>query len=119
MTVFTCSGTTVMMDIDPLHPRSYTTTRKAPSGYTDDANLYAYNGKLITLRTETLKFPAISSANLAAVLTVVNAAGFGRWLISWNERGTVRNIRLLAMTYQQITPSLHEVNMTVETEAAE
>lgn len=115
MTQFTYSATTITMEVDPLHPRTWEESQEYASGYNSDGTAYAYDCGAPIFRTETLTFNAISWSNLQLLAGFIeNTIGGSSTLFSWIDRGVTRSARYKALTYQQVSPAFWRAALTLE-----
>jgi hypothetical protein len=115
VTSFTCAGTTVTMEVNPVHPRDYNETKSCPIDYDSLGNVYSYDPGTPIVRTEALRFPAISFDNLSALLDLLETKAQGsKNLIGWSDMGTARQARYISCSFQQGSPVYHQLILTLE-----
>ena len=114
-TSFTYNATTVTMDVNPLHSRSYEEDQEIVSGYNSDGTCYAYDIGAPVFRTETVTFPAITATNLQSLISFIETTTSGPYrTFTWNDMGTTRTARYKGMTWQQVGKIYHQVELTLE-----
>ena len=114
-TSFTYGGTTVLMEINPKHPRNFTEDKAFTSDLDSDGVAYAYDDGSPIARIEQLDFPVISETNLTQLLDFIETTVAGaRIAFSWVDRGVTRSARYVSCAYQQVTASTWRVSLSLE-----
>lgn len=116
VTSFSYGGTTVTMETNPLHPRSWSEEKKLNQGHDSEGDAYTYDPGTPIARAEALTFPAISRLNLDRLCGFVDSAIYGRQhVFTWSDRlGVTRQARYAGIGYQQISPLYYRVVFTIE-----
>jgi len=116
ITSFSYGGSTVTMDVNPLHPRTWNEEKKLSQGHDSEGDGYTYDSGTPTIRTEALTFPAISRLNLDRLCGFVEGVIYGRQhIFTWTDRlGVTRQARYAGMSHQQVSPLYYRVVFTIE-----
>ncbi len=116
VTSFSYDGTTVTMEVNPLHPRSWEEAKDINQQFDSTGEPYTYDTGTPIARTEALTFPAISYTNLADLQSFIEGVVYGRqYPITWVDRlGVSRQARYAGMSYKQVSPNYYQVILTLE-----